>query len=449
MQALRRSISKIEKIIPLAAAVLLAGCTFGGSVDLLLSPPKLSEEQNSVYNARVKSVGNDIRLQYPRAGEYRSAFVFANIDSEPDDEAIVFYEKSGETEGAGNVRINIIDRLDGEWVSVYDHAGAGTGIDRILFSDMGSGGIANMIIGYTLLSGEKSASVYSYDDGRLFTDYSDIYSTMFVTDITRDGGDELVLIRPTSQLKKAALTLISRNTEDGSAAEISTVALDENASDFVNIVYGYVSADMPAIFIDGLSGRQLTTEVVYSVNDMLRNPLYLGESSLIENTRRQSGYLSTDIDLDGIIEIPTRTPFPGYSIEERNGQESRNAVFSTDWNAFDNYSIVKKYSSYYNAADGYCFIMPSRWDGVVTVKIDSATGDAVFYKFRIDLENSTTELMRIAAVGDSQKDALLEDGYMQIKSNNNINYLVKCPDIENEPLMLTGTEISNNFYVMA
>ena len=272
---------------------------------------------------------------------------------------------------------------------------------------------------------------------------------MFVTDITRDGGDELVLIRPTSQLKKAALTLISKNTEDGSAAEISTVALDENASDFVNIVYGYVSSDMPAIFIDGLSGRQLTTEVVYSVNDMLRNPLYLGESSLIENTRRQSGYLSTDIDLDGIIEIPTRTPFPGYSIDERNGQESRNAVFSTDWNVFDNYSIVKKYSSYYNAADGYCFIMPSRWDGVVTVKIDSATGDAVFYKFRIDLENSTTELMRIAAVGDSQKDALLEDGYMQIKSNNNINYLVKCPDIENEPLMLTGTEISNNFYVMA
>lgn len=449
MRALRRIINKIKKIIPLAAAAALAGCTFGGSVDLLLSPPKLSEEQNAVYNALVKSVGHDIKLQYPRAGDYRSAFVFADIDGEPDDEAIVFYEKSAETEGEGNVRINIIDRIDGEWVSVYDHAGAGTGIDRILFSDMGGGGAASMIIGYTLLSGEKSASVYSYGDGRLFTDYTDFYSTMFVTDITRSGDEELVLIRPSSQLKKAALTLISRNTEDGSAEEISSVALDENASDFVNIVYGYVSSDMPAIFIDGLSGRQLTTEVVYSVNDTLRNPLYLGESSLIENTRRQSGYLCTDIDLDGIIEIPTRTPFPGYSSEDRNGQESRTAVFSTDWNVFDNYSIVKKYSSFYNAADGYCFILPSRWDGVVTVKIDSATGDAVFYKYRIDLTNSTTELMRIAAVGDSQKDELLEDGYMQIKTNNNTNYLVKCPDIGDEPLMLTGTEISNNFYVMA
>lgn len=444
-----RIINTIKKIIPLAAAAALAGCTFGGSVDLLLSPPKLSEEQNAVYNALLKSVGHDIKLQYPRAGEYRSAFVFANIDNEPDDEAIVFYEKSGETEGAGNVRINIIDRVDDKWVSVYDHAGMGTGIDRILFSDMGGNDAKSMIIGYTLLSGEKSASVYSYEDGRLFMDYSDNYSTMFVTDINRRGTEDLVMIRPSSQLKKAALTVISRSNETGEAVESGSVALDESATDFVNIVYGYVSSDMPAIFIDGLSGGQLTTEVVYSVNDMLRNPLYLSESGIIEDTRRRTGFLSTDIDLDGIIEIPTRTPFPGYpSDAQSNSQYARNSVFSTDWNIFDNYSIVKKYSSYYSTADGYCFILPSRWDGMVTAKIDSATGDVVFYKFSTDLENSTTELMRIAVSGDSQRDELLEDGYMEIKSNNKTHYLVKCPDIEDEPLMLTGTEISNNFYIM-
>ena len=138
----------------------------------------------------------------------------------------------------------------------------------------------------------------------------------------------------------------------------------------------------------------------------------------------------------------------GHPPRTQNVQDARNIVFSTDWNVFDNYSIVKKYSSYYSAEDGYCFILPSRWDGMVTAKTDRATGDVVFYKFMIDLENSTTELMRIAVAGDSQSDALLEDGYMEIKSNSNTHYLVKCPDIEDEPLMLTGTEISNNFYIM-
>lgn len=423
-------------------AAAFSGCSFAGSVDLLLSPPKLSEEQKAVYEALVQSAGKDVRLRYPRYGDYRSAFVFADIDSEEGDEAIVFYEKTGESEGAGNVRINVIDMIDGEWRSVYDHAGVGTAIDRIIFADIGNSQKTSVIIGYTLLSGEKNAVVYSYDSGRLFVDYSDSYSTMFVLDMDRDGFDNLVLIRPSNQLKKASMSVVARSTEDGSVAETGSIALDESAADFVNVISGYVGTETPAIFIDGLSGGQLTTEIIYSMNGNLRNPLYLGESGMIEYTRRRSGYLSTDIDLDGIVEIPTLSPFPGYA------QGSRDSLYSTDWNILDNYSIVKKYSSYYSIADGYCFIFPSRWEGVVTAKKDTATGDIVFYRFQTDLTNSSTELMRIAVASDYETSSLVENGYTLLKSNNRTSYFVKLPDIEYEPLVLTSTEINNNFYII-
>lgn len=436
----------LKKIFLCTLSLLLtaafSGCSLAGSVDLLLSPPKLSEEQNAVYDALVQSAGKDVRLRYPRYGDYRSAFVFADIDGSEGNEALVFYEKAGESEGAGNVRINIIDMIDGEWRSVYDHAGVGTGIDRIIFADIGHSERMSVIIGYTLLSGEKNAVVYSYDDGRLFSDYSDNYSTMFVLDMDRDGLDNLVLIRPGNQLKKASMSLVSRSAEDGSVAETGSIALDDSAADFVNVISGYIGTDTPAIFIDGLSGGQLTTEIIYSMNGNLRNPLYLGESAMIENTRRQAGYLSTDIDLDGIVEIPTLTPFPGYA------QGSRDSLYSTDWNVFDNYSIVKKYSSYYSIADGYCFIFPSRWDGVVTAKKDAATGDIVFYRFQTDITNSNTELMRIAVAGDYETESLTENGYTLLKSNNHTSYFVKLPDIEYEPLVLTSTEINNNFYII-
>ena len=180
------------------------------------------------------------------------------------------------------------------------------------------------------------------------------------------------------------------------------------------------------------------------MDGQLRNPLYLGESGLIEKTRRPAGYTCTDIDLDGVIEIPTLSLFPGY-FEDSAGTK----LYSTDWNIFDNYSITKKYSSFYNIGEGYCFILPSRWDGVVTAKRDSATGEVVFCKFRADLLNSTVELLRIAVASEEETDALLEEGYMVLKSNNKTNYLVKCPDIEDEPLVLTGTEISNSLYLMA
>lgn len=438
---------KNKVVTALAAAfcsVFMAGCSFGGSVDSLLSPPKLSEEQNAVYDALIRSAGKDIRLKYPRSGEYRSAFVFANIDSEPDREAIVFYEKTGETEGGGNVRINIIDRRGGKWTSVYDHAGAGTGIDRIFFSELGGSGRQSVIIGYTLLSGERSVQVYDYEDGLLTSKYSDTYSTMFTADLERDGKNELILIRPGNQMKKASASLVSIDPESGEALETSGVALDESATEFVSVAAGYVGKETPAVFIDGLSGGQLTTEIIYSVDGQLRNPLYLGESGLIEKTRRPAGYTCTDIDLDGVIEIPTLSLFPGYS-EDSSGTK----LYSADWNIFDNYSITKKYSSFYNIGEGYCFILPSRWDGVVTAKRDSATGEVVFCKFRTDLLNSTVELLRIAVASEEETGALLEEGYMVLKSNNKTNYLVKCPDIEDEPLVLTGTEISNSLYLMA
>lgn len=425
-------------------SAFMTGCSLGGSVDSLLSPPKLSKEQNAVYDALIRSVGKDIRLKYPRAGEYRSAFVFSDIDSEPDREAVVFYEKTGETEGGGNVRINIIDRRGGKWTSVYDHAGAGTGIDRILFSELGGSDRQCVIIGYTLLSGERSVQVYSYENGLLTTEYSDSYSTMFTADLERDGNNELILVRPENQMRKASLSSISADPENGEITETSSVALDESATEFVSVAAGYVGKETPAIFIDGLSGGQLTTEIVYSVDGQLRNPLYLGESGLIEKTRRPSGYPCTDIDLDGVIEIPTLTLFPGY-FDDSAGTK----LYSTDWNVFDNYSITKKYSSFYNVSEGYCFILPSRWDGVVTVKRDAATGEAVFCKFRADLLNSTVELLRIAVASEEETGALLDEGYMVLKSNNKTNYLVKCPDLEDEPLILTGTEISNSLFLMA
>ena len=437
------SFNKILKAAAaLLAAFMLSGCS-SASVDTLLAPPKLSEEQSAVYDALVKSVGDDIRLQFPKSGDYRSAFVFADIDDEPENEAVVFYEKTGEVQSGANIRVNIIDRRDGKWTSVYDHAGMGIEIDRIIFSDIGTMD-KSIIIGYTLLSGEKNVRVYSYSNSMLVPEYTDNYSTMFVSDLERDNKNELIIIRPNNQQKKASVGLVS-TADNGRIDEVSNVALNENTTDFVNIASGYVGSDTPAVFIDSLSAGKLSTEIIYSVNGQLRNPLYLGESAMVEQTVRPAGYPCTDIDLDGIIEIPTQTLFPGYS-ENTVGIK----LYSTEWNVLDNYNITRKYSSYYNIAEGYCFILPSRWNGgVITAKPDSVTGEIVFYKFRIDLNNSTSELMRIAVVTEEETPQLLDEGYFLVKSNGNTNYLVKCPDISDEPLVLTGTEISNSFYILA
>ena len=80
----------------LSCALVLSfgGCsqTDFANIDGVMSPPKLTEEQNMIYAALEDSVGKNIRLKYPKTGDYKSAFVMQNIDDEPGEEAIVFYE---------------------------------------------------------------------------------------------------------------------------------------------------------------------------------------------------------------------------------------------------------------------------------------------------------------------------------------------------------------------
>ena len=48
-----------------AAVTLLSGCTFSTSIDGLLSPPKLSVEQEQIYEALRRAAGSNISLKYP------------------------------------------------------------------------------------------------------------------------------------------------------------------------------------------------------------------------------------------------------------------------------------------------------------------------------------------------------------------------------------------------
>ena len=135
-----------------AFIMLLSGCAYGNlGVEGLLYAPKVSEEQSLIHKTLIESVGKDIELKYPRMGENRSAFVVANIDNEPTNEAIVFYQKINSTENESTIRINVLDQIDGKWQSVYDLPGVGTEIERIVVSQVGAEKSKYIVIGFNMI----------------------------------------------------------------------------------------------------------------------------------------------------------------------------------------------------------------------------------------------------------------------------------------------------------
>ena len=128
--------------------MLLSGCTFGTSIDTLMAPPKLSLEQEQIYNALTDAAGSSISLKYPKSGKYLSAFIVEDIDGDGGREAVVFYEKNSLAAPENTLRINILDSENGKWRSVYDTPADGSEIERVMISRLGENQRINLIIVY-------------------------------------------------------------------------------------------------------------------------------------------------------------------------------------------------------------------------------------------------------------------------------------------------------------
>lgn len=430
----------------MAAAMTLSGCGFGSSADSLLTPPMLSEWQEEIYTALAEAAGDNISLVYPRGGAYRSAFVFADLDGDGSEEAVAFYDDALDNESG--VRVNILDTdPDGKWRSVYDHSGAGVTVEQVFFTDLGGRGTVRMAIGYGHMTPtEKTLRVYSFSDGVLETEYSETYYKTLTMDLDRDGGEDIVIVNCNTENHNAYVSLV---TDRGNGTECAgTVSMSVNTADIPSVIGGYIGEGTPALFADGLMGSgNLSTEIIYCINGQLRNPANVSGSEIRSLTTRSAGLYCTDIDGDGIIEIPSREPFPGY-------RENSEMQYITNWNAFENYTIVKKYSSLTLASQSYSFMLPVRWEGLVTVKNDPVTGEKVFYKFNGNLSESRLELMRILACSPAAAQEKLGEGYIVILGEEYLEEgasdtgnvcMVKFGDTEDN-LLLTEGEVRNNFY---
>lgn len=442
---------RIKKKITMALAVcslFMTGCSSVMSlgVDGLVAAPKLSDEQSVIHETLIKSVGDNISLKYPKNGDNRSAFLVANIDDEPTDEALVFYQLNNASSGDAGVRINVMDQTDGgQWKSVFDLAGKGTDIDRVSIMSSGNKSVYNVVIGYSAMTMEgKTLQICRYD-GKTFTPsvYDDTYSVMEIFDIDKDGRDEIVTVLNSPATATATAAVIESTSS--SIEKTQTIPMSSDTVSFVSTTIGLADNEKPAMFVDCLkSSGEIQTEIIYFKYNKLQNPVLQLPDKLLVQTTRPAGYYSKDIDGDGIVEIPVTELMPGH---ENLPDEEK--VLMTSWLNFkDFYELESKYSGYYSISNGYQMIFPKRWQGVVTTKIDAATKEAVFYSYSGDVSAFMVELMRITVCPKNETEDYEYQGYEIIGSSGQLDYLVKLPTYKREPLILTMDEVKNSFYIV-
>lgn len=438
---------KLTKIIraALAAAltITLAGCSMSVSVETLLSPPTLSAEQEEIYRELEKSVGRNIKLKYPRGGDYRSAFVVRDIDGDDGDEALVFYESSDIRSGDSALRLKFLDKRNGKWEAAFDLACPGNEIDSVAFENLGGDEYGlRIILSYTLLNqAEKAVSVLKYVDGSPIELLSSTCSCLEVTDLNRDGQNELVIVTSNKEQKTAAALMYA---EDGESMRlISSASLRGGASEYLRVTVGDVTTDTPALFFDySMGGGQSGTDVVYCYGNGLFSPT----NNADKITRRVNDYTaevySYDIDGDDIVEIPATEPLPGYESYPANSR-----LCAVRWYNVKSDSFVESAYGYYSGKFGYSLMFPERWIGNVTAIAEHNSNSVLFIAYDSETGLKATSgnmIMRIRVVEKSEETSEPEEE--PFAETDELMFF--CDTLNSPEMTLSSTELDDNFVIL-
>ena len=88
-------------------------------VSTLLNPPLYYPEYEELVEAFEQDVKSDNQFCIPHEGEYNSAIVIENIDSDSEEEALIFYKNRTDTVA----KMHYFDFDNGEWKTSGDFNG--------------------------------------------------------------------------------------------------------------------------------------------------------------------------------------------------------------------------------------------------------------------------------------------------------------------------------------
>ncbi len=431
--------------------LLFTSCTqFEFSPKNLMRPPKLTQEQLEIFTALENAVGDKtIKYKYPKNGDYRSSFVFYDLDEDGEAEALAFYQ--AESKGS-STRVNILDHSDAGWVSVYDIPSPSneTNIDFISFEPLLHSNRENIVIGWVNeYLNEKNVVVYSFDGQRMREEYREYYDELAFLDINSDSSLDLLLVTNNSYSDTSTVSMVTRVTNSiGKTVleEVSSLNLSHACGEILQLTQGKVGASTNALFIDSninvhRSPKTLITQAVTAYRNELINLLDTENVRLSDDTIRPTSTLCQDIDRDGIIEIPTVSPLPGYSVGE-----DEEVIYRTTFNKLGSGNAWEPVRNcVINESHRYMITLPESWNRHVTIVNQPETGEWTFLRYSDKKSEPGTALLRLKVYSvKDYHDKFENDFFFLLGKQGLFEYYAYIPE-NSDPLHITPQELAQMF----
>lgn len=459
----------LTSVMALLLCLFLTACSeFGTGIDDLLTAPKLTGNIYEIQQALESYAVSPIRLKYPKNGDNLSAFNLFDVDKDGVEEAVAFYTYENSTDNT--IIMAYIDKSNEQWRVVGSSQVTASDVERLDFADLGGDGKYEILVGWSIFSTlEKTASIYTVGSETLYQQLSEPYNEYIICDLMQAGYPQLLLINVTTA-EKTSVAKLYHMDQFGVVGE-GSAALDGSVTSYCTPVFSKLSSGKPAVYLDANKGSgAMITEIIYyspaaeradAVKNAENNQQFeiVQTSTLIspfhdpltganDITARPTAVRATDIDSDGVIEMPLMSELAGFS--SRTDDEK---MYITTWRSYDETRFENELLTIMNYNAGYYFICPAAWqqNNLLPQFTVSRSADyelLSFYEWDSAAQQRGDELFKIQVFTrnewDNRDSAEGAETYVPISSNKDKVYAVSISD-SNSPLSLDESTVKNHF----
>ncbi len=340
----------------LAGLLVFTGCV-GRSADALYALPRQSEGYYALQSAIDSVMTGSCAYSAPVSGSNQQAVQLSDLDGDGQEEAIVFLKTVDEQP----LKVYVFDRRGNSYESIAVMEGNGSAFDSVEYTDLDGNPGQEILVGKRISDQVlQSLSVYSCREGRLVELLAANYTEFCTVDLDGDDRKDLFVLRPETEERAAIAELYCYR--DDQLQRQGEASLSADAQSVRRIISGQMSPGTPAVFVACTYDEASMITDIFALRDgSFLNVSAARETGLSTQTVRSYTAYATDIDSDGLIELPSLMALPSYDGETET-------FWLIDWyNLYPDGARQVKLTTYHNHSGGWYLTVPGSWHGNLTI----------------------------------------------------------------------------------
>lgn len=417
----------------LILVLLLTGC-YAFDSDDFYGLPKRSEKYRSLQ-AAVENAMGDGNYSAPVSGANRQTIQQVDLDGDGVEEALVFCKMDAERP----LKVLILKRTDDDYRLVCTLEGDGTAFDSVQYAQIdGEPGLEILISRRIGEQVQQFLSVYTLKNNTPTELMSSRYAAYTTLDIDTDQRTDLFLLLANPDGPNAFADLY--RFHDGELQKEAEASLSMSADSVKRILTGNLAANVPAVFVaSAYDDNNLITDVFALGEKGFANITRNDESGQSSQTVRNYYVYSTDIDNDGLIEMPNTLP-----LQPIDGDEGSEGQYRIVWyNLGVDGTRTEKMTTYHNYGEGWFLFLPEAWcENLCVTKVPIDEGRSGTQFSTVDASGNRVLLLTVTAFSGEDAEAQCEqDGRFLLNSRGDVWFAAQM----GEGCALTREELKTRF----